>query len=252
MAASPPSPPSPAPPSLLLHSEPSTPARQRSLPAHRPPGRSELAHPLLGFNFGRACRPLPCSCSSPHPLTCRVLGRHGTLILRRRLIAVLVRPCRSCPTHFPTGIKSLLLFIRMFLCELGGGEERNSSASHTLCLTKCLNQNLSSHPQFGLIMHYGMINGVTEEGHPIQLPPVADRTFHLLKQKLVQAPVLGLPNDFSKGFVLETAVFMQSKNLVAYLNKHLCPRNQASSRSVWQSLWQLLTNGGHTCSTVKS
>lgn len=97
-----------------------------------------------------------------------------------------------------------------------------------------------------------MINGVTEEGHPIQLPPVADRTFHLLKQKLVQAPVLGLPNDFSKGFVLETAVFMQSKNLVAYLNKHLCPRNQASSRSVWQSLWQLLTNGGHTCSTVKS
>jgi hypothetical protein len=59
MAASPPSPPSPAPPSLLLRSEPSTPARQRSLPARRPPGRSELAHPLLGFNFGRACRPLP-------------------------------------------------------------------------------------------------------------------------------------------------------------------------------------------------
>jgi hypothetical protein len=141
-----------APPSLLLRSKPSTLARQRSLPTHRPPGRSELAHPLLGFNFGRACRPLPCSCSSPQPLTCRVLGRRGTLILRRRLIAVLVRPCSSCPTHFPTGIKSLLLFIRMFLCELGGGEERNSSASHTLCLTKCLNQNLSSHPQFGLIM----------------------------------------------------------------------------------------------------
>jgi hypothetical protein len=152
MAASPPSPPSPAPPSLLLRLEPSTPARQRSLPTRRPPGRSQLADPLLGFYFGRAYRPIPCSCSSPHPLTCRVLGRRGTLILRRRLIAVLVRPYRSCPTHFPIGIKSLLLFIRMFLCELGGGEDRNSSASHTLCLMKCLNQNLSSHLQFGLIM----------------------------------------------------------------------------------------------------
>jgi hypothetical protein len=150
MAASPPSPPSPAPPSLLLRSEPSTPARQRSLPARRPPGRSELAHPLLGFNFGRACRPLPPylpttrkvrarpsfarfqlrSCLQTAPLLLQLapspdllclLGRHGTLILRRHLIAVLVRPCRSCPTHFRTSIKSLLLFIRMFLCELGGG-----------------------------------------------------------------------------------------------------------------------------------
>jgi hypothetical protein len=57
-----------------------------------------------------------------------------------------------------------------------------------------------------------------------------------LKDKLVQAPVLAVP-DFEQSFVLETdtcdsgigAVLMQQDHPVAYLSKHLCPRNQALS-----------------------
>jgi hypothetical protein len=57
-----------------------------------------------------------------------------------------------------------------------------------------------------------------------------------LKQKLLTAPVLAVP-DFKQSFVLETdacdtgigAVLMQNGHPVAYLSKHLCPRNQTLS-----------------------
>lgn len=64
----------------------------------------------------------------------------------------------------------------------------------------------------------------------------SDRAFQLLKQKMIQAPVLAVPN-FSKTFVLETdasdlgigAVLMQENHPIAYLSKHLCSKNQALS-----------------------
>jgi hypothetical protein len=53
---------------------------------------------------------------------------------------------------------------------------------------------------------------------------------------MVQAPVLVVPN-FSKQFKLETdacdfgirVVLMQDHHSLAYLSKHLCPRNQTLS-----------------------
>lgn len=64
----------------------------------------------------------------------------------------------------------------------------------------------------------------------------ADIVFKLLKQALVTAPVLALP-DFSKPFVLETdacetgfgAVLIQDGHPVAYLSKAVCSKNQALS-----------------------
>jgi hypothetical protein len=63
-----------------------------------------------------------------------------------------------------------------------------------------------------------------------------ETAFQILKQKLVQAPVLAVPN-FSKPFTIETnandlgvgAVLMQDQHPIAYLSKSLCPRNQALS-----------------------
>jgi hypothetical protein len=60
--------------------------------------------------------------------------------------------------------------------------------------------------------------------------------FETLKNQLVQAPVLAVP-DFSQQFVIETdasdlgigAILMQNQHPVAYLSKALGPRNQALS-----------------------
>lgn len=62
--------------------------------------------------------------------------------------------------------------------------------------------------------------------------PTADAAFHALKQTLVEAPVLALP-DFTKKFVVEAdasgmgigAVLMQNSHPIAYLSKALSPRN---------------------------
>lgn len=61
-------------------------------------------------------------------------------------------------------------------------------------------------------------------------------TFTELKQALVQAPVLALPN-FQKPFILETdasdigfgAVLMQDNHPIAYLSKDVCAKNQSMS-----------------------
>lgn len=63
-----------------------------------------------------------------------------------------------------------------------------------------------------------------------------ETAFQILKQKLVQALVLAVPN-FSKPFTVETdasdlgvgAVLMQDQHPIAYLIQSLCPRNQALS-----------------------
>jgi hypothetical protein len=75
-----------------------------------------------------------------------------------------------------------------------------------------------------------------KKGCHFQWTSQTDQAFPLLKQRLVQAPVLAVPN-FELPFTVETdaselgvrVVLMQANHLIAYLSKHLCPRNQALS-----------------------
>jgi hypothetical protein len=90
------------------------------------------------------------------------------------------------------------------------------------------------------IAHYGVIartlTKLLKKGVQFIWTPAADQAFQLLKQMLAQAPVLAVP-DFKQQFVLETDasntgigdVLMQNSHPIAYLSKHLCPRNQALS-----------------------
>lgn len=90
------------------------------------------------------------------------------------------------------------------------------------------------------IKHYGMISRpltmLLKKGTPFQWSPQTAEAFLLLKQALMEALVLAIP-DFEKTFVLETdasdlglgAVLMQDGHPVAYLSKSLCPKNQALS-----------------------
>lgn len=90
------------------------------------------------------------------------------------------------------------------------------------------------------IQHYGLLarplTEMLKKGCQFQWTPQADQAFQMLKQKLVQAPVLAVPN-FDQSFTLETdasdygigAVLMQAGHPIAYLSKHLCPRNQTLS-----------------------
>ncbi|XP_066361406.1 uncharacterized protein [Miscanthus floridulus] len=90
------------------------------------------------------------------------------------------------------------------------------------------------------IQHYGIISRplteMLKKGQSFHWNSDSDRAFQLLKQKMIQAPVLAVPN-FGKTFVLETdasdlgigAVLMQENHPIAYLSKHLCSKNQALS-----------------------
>jgi hypothetical protein len=90
------------------------------------------------------------------------------------------------------------------------------------------------------IKHYGMISRpltqLLRKGATFQWTPTTETAFRTLKDALVNAPVLALP-DFAHSFVLETdacqygvgAVLMQSNHPIAYLSKALSPRNQALS-----------------------
>lgn len=74
------------------------------------------------------------------------------------------------------------------------------------------------------------------KGTPFVWTPITETALQLLKQALIQAPVLTLP-DFSRSFVLETdasdsgfgAVLMQEGHPIAYLSKPLSGRNQGLS-----------------------
>jgi hypothetical protein len=90
------------------------------------------------------------------------------------------------------------------------------------------------------ISQYGMLSkpltNLLKKGVPFQWTSNERQAFVILKQALVSAPVLALP-DFSKTFVIETdasdvgigAMLMQDGHPVAYVSKALGPRNQTLS-----------------------
>lgn len=88
--------------------------------------------------------------------------------------------------------------------------------------------------QFGILCR-PLTNLLKKNGQFIWTPTVQE-AFLAVKQALIQAPVLALP-DFNKDFVLETdacatgvgAVLMQQGHPLAFLSKALGPRNQTLS-----------------------
>jgi len=90
------------------------------------------------------------------------------------------------------------------------------------------------------IIHYNMITRpltlLLKKGTPFVWTSATEEAFLWLKQAMVEAPVLAIP-DFTKPFVLEIdacdyglgAVLMQEGHPIAYLSKPLCPKNQALS-----------------------
>jgi hypothetical protein len=90
------------------------------------------------------------------------------------------------------------------------------------------------------IRHYGLLSSpltdLLKKHNPFCWTPQHQMCFDNLKQALVSAPVLALP-DFSKGFTIETdasakgigAVLMQDHHPIAYLSKALRPKAQALS-----------------------
>lgn len=69
-----------------------------------------------------------------------------------------------------------------------------------------------------------------------QWTPNTESAFHILKQALISAPVLALP-DFSQQFIVDTeacdvgigVVLSQSEHLLAYVSRALGPRNKGLS-----------------------
>jgi hypothetical protein len=90
------------------------------------------------------------------------------------------------------------------------------------------------------IRHYGLLSRpltvLLKKHNPLCWTPQHQLCFDNLKQALVSAPVLALP-DFSKGFTIKTdasakgigAVLMQDHHPIAYLSKALGPKAQALS-----------------------
>jgi hypothetical protein len=90
------------------------------------------------------------------------------------------------------------------------------------------------------IKHYGVLSkplsDLLKKGALFTWTPQLQRCFDTLKQALVTAPVLALPN-FSKVFILETDAsdkgigveLMQGGHPIAYLSKALGPKAQAMS-----------------------
>lgn len=77
------------------------------------------------------------------------------------------------------------------------------------------------------------LTSLLKKGTPFVCTATTQEAFDLLKQALIQAPVLAIP-DFSKPFTLETgasdtslgAVLMQEGHPVAYLSKQVCVKTR--------------------------
>ena len=90
------------------------------------------------------------------------------------------------------------------------------------------------------ILHYGIIakplTQLLRKNTPFMWTSVCDEAFKVLKQCLVSAPVLALPN-FQKPFVIETdaseigigAILQQEGHPLAYISKALGPRSKGLS-----------------------
>lgn len=90
------------------------------------------------------------------------------------------------------------------------------------------------------IQHYDILEKpltkLLKKDVPYKWTNVEQQAFDMIKHKLVQAPVLALP-DFSKEFVVETdasgtgigVVLMQDGHPLAFISKALSPRSQAMS-----------------------
>lgn len=90
------------------------------------------------------------------------------------------------------------------------------------------------------IRHYGMLSKpltqLLKKGVQFQWTAQCEDAFAILKQALIQAPVLAVP-DFAKKFVIETyasddgmgAVLMQDNHPISFLSKPLCDKNKGLS-----------------------
>ncbi|KAM3348690.1 hypothetical protein ACQJBY_022133 [Aegilops geniculata] len=90
------------------------------------------------------------------------------------------------------------------------------------------------------VKHFGIIArpmfNLLKKGHPFVWTDETQKAFELLKQGLISAPVLQLP-DFSKTFVIDTdacdygvgAVLQQGGHPIAYMSKPLGPKHRGLS-----------------------
>lgn len=110
------------------------------------------------------------------------------------------------------------------------------------------------------IRNYGItcrsLTALLKKGVVFHWSETEERAFQALKQVLISAPVLSLPN-FNTTFVIETdtcdvgigAVLTQEGHPIAYVSKALGPRNrarQSTRKNTWQSCW-LWNIGVNTC-----
>jgi hypothetical protein len=91
------------------------------------------------------------------------------------------------------------------------------------------------------VKHFGIIArplfNLLKKNTPFVWTGVTEEAFQLLKQSLVEAPVLKLP-DFSRKFVIDTdacdtrvgAVLQQDGHPIAYMSKPLSPKNRGLSK----------------------
>lgn len=89
------------------------------------------------------------------------------------------------------------------------------------------------------------LTNMLKKGVHFRWTSLAQNAFELLKQALVQAPVLAIPN-FNKQFIVEIgaselgigAVVMQDCHPISYLSQTLCDKNKGSpliKKDAWQS-----------------